>query len=330
MTVPTAPDYVVVGHVSKDVAHDATPGGYTLGGTVTYAGLAARRLGLRVGILTSAGPDLDLSAALPDVEVVVVPAAATTTFENVYEAGRRRQHLRARAAPLLPEHVPTAWRDAPIVHFGPLAQEFGPELLDAFSRRGLRGLTPQGWLRRWRADGLVYPVELLDSGPIDLPSGEARRSGAGTGQGSAEPPRARPGDVLGRFDVVVLSEEDAGGDWSRLRQYAAAAPLLAVTQGARGATICRRGRCASYPAFATTEVDPTGAGDVFAAAYLIRLSQTGDPAAAAVFANCAASFAVEGPGASALPDLGQVLARLASRPGGESEVLPGRAGGGCR
>jgi len=293
------PDYVVVGHIAKDVRPacprasertevgpeiDVRPGGYTLGGTVTYAGLTARRLGLTVGIVTSAAPDLNVASALPGIEAVVVPAAATTTFENLYDAGHRRQYLRAAAARILPEHVPAAWRDAPIVHFGPLAQELGLEMLDAFPGSRLRGLTPQGWLRRWDADGLVRRVE---------------------------PPFLA--GALARLDAAILSEEDVGGDWQTLRRYAAAARLLVVTQGARGAALCRQGRCAAYPAFPAVEVDPTGAGDVFAAAYLIRLSQTGDPGEATIFANCAGSFAVEGPGTSTLPSLGQVLARLATR-----------------
>jgi len=272
-----APDYVLVGHITRDVV----PDGYTVGGTVTYAGLTASRLGRRVGVLTSAGPDLDIAAALPGIELAVVPAEATTTFENTYQAGHRRQYLRAVAGQILAEHVPPAWRAAPIVHFAPLAQEFGTSLLGAFPGAWLRGLTPQGWLRQWDSSGLV------------------RRVASPTLNGA-----------LSRLDVVVLSEEDVDGDWDVLRGYAATASLLVATQGAGGATLCQRERCAAYPAFqAAAEVDPTGAGDVFAAAFLIRLSETGDPHEATVFANCVASFAVEGTGTSTLPDLDQVLAR---------------------
>lgn len=271
-----APDYVVVGHITKDVIRD----GYTVGGTVTYAGLTARRLGCRVGVLTSAGPDLDVAAALPGIEVVVVPAGVTTTFENLYHDGRRRQFLRAVAAPILREHVPPSWRDARIVHLGPLAREFGPDLLDAFPGAQLRGLTPQGWLRRWDADGLVGPAE-----PPSLDGASAR------------------------LDVVVFSEEDVAEDWQLLRRLTATASWAVVTQGARGATLWLKAASTAYQAFPATEVDPTGAGDVFAAAFLIRLSQTSDPREAMIFANCVASFCVEGPGASTLPSLEQVLER---------------------
>jgi sugar/nucleoside kinase (ribokinase family) len=116
--------------------------------------------------------------------------------------------------------------------------------------------------------------------------------------------------MLRELDVVVLSEEDVGGDWEILDQYAAEARLLVVTRGPEGAILRRRGAPdASYPAYATDEVDPTGAGDVFAAAFLIRLRETDDPDQATRFANCVASFAVEGPGTTTLPTLEQVRRR---------------------
>jgi sugar/nucleoside kinase (ribokinase family) len=60
-------------------------------------------------------------------------------------------------------------------------------------------------------------------------------------------------------------------------------------------------------------VDPTGAGDVFAAAFLVRYHETGDAADAAAFAACAASCAVEGVGVSSLGDRPEVLRRMADR-----------------
>jgi sugar/nucleoside kinase (ribokinase family) len=57
-------------------------------------------------------------------------------------------------------------------------------------------------------------------------------------------------------------------------------------------------------------MDPTGAGDVFSAAFLIRLAETGDPCEAARFANVAASFSIEAPGVSGIPTRRQVEAYL--------------------
>jgi sugar/nucleoside kinase (ribokinase family) len=68
---------------------------------------------------------------------------------------------------------------------------------------------------------------------------------------------------------------------------------------------------AAYP---SKMVDPTGAGDVFAGGFLAGLTMTADPVEAALHANVAASFAVEGSGPfytqKALPGLQQ--ARLDS------------------
>ena len=49
------------------------------------------------------------------------------------------------------------------------------------------------------------------------------------------------------------------------------------------------------------EVDPTGAGDVFATAFLVRYAETSDPQVAARFANVVASMSVEAPGQAGIP-----------------------------
>ncbi|NTW02127.1 MAG: ribokinase, partial [Oscillochloris sp.] len=64
------------------------------------------------------------------------------------------------------------------------------------------------------------------------------------------------------------------------------------------------------PAFSAQEHDPTGAGDVFAAALLLRLYETHDPIHSALFASAAAACAVEGPGVVAIPTRDHVLARM--------------------
>ena len=71
----------------------------------------------------------------------------------------------------------------------------------------------------------------------------------------------------------------------------------------------------TYPAFKVGEVDPTGAGDAFAAAFLIELKRSDAPVESALFASCAASFVVEAPGADGIPTPDQVAERLARGPG---------------
>jgi sugar/nucleoside kinase (ribokinase family) len=59
-------------------------------------------------------------------------------------------------------------------------------------------------------------------------------------------------------------------------------------------------------------VDPTGAGDVFAAAFLVRYHLEGDPWEAAAAATCAASMSVEGEGWSTVPERAALDAALAA------------------
>ncbi|MBI2468198.1 MAG: hypothetical protein HYV62_10340, partial [Candidatus Rokubacteria bacterium] len=65
-------------------------------------------------------------------------------------------------------------------------------------------------------------------------------------------------------------------------------------------------RVAPAPA---VEVEPTGAGDVFAAAFLIRYNATGDPWDAAAFAAVAGALTVEGEGIAGVPTRERLLER---------------------
>jgi sugar/nucleoside kinase (ribokinase family) len=57
-------------------------------------------------------------------------------------------------------------------------------------------------------------------------------------------------------------------------------------------------------------VDATGAGDVFAAAFLVHYARQGDPWQAAEAAACAAGLSVEAEGWAAVPDGAALAAAL--------------------
>ncbi len=271
-----APDFLAIGHVSRDV----TPEGHTLGGAVVFGAVTAARMGLSPAIVTSAGPDFDLAPALAGIPVHVVPADATTAFENIDANGARTQYLHAVAGPIGPSDIPLGWACAPMVFLAPLARELDGR---AFRFPGATVVASlQGWLRRWDDSGLVGP---------------RRWDGA---------------ELLPHVDAAVVSEHDFDCPDVASR-WAALAPALVVTRGRRGATLYHRGAAREIPPFAAREVDPIGAGDVFAAAYLIAYHESRDPDYAATYASCAASFAVEAPGMEGIPTRAQVASRLAAR-----------------
>jgi hypothetical protein len=57
-------DYLVIGHLTKDL----TPQGSRMGGTASFASLTGKALGMRVGIITSCGNDIDrTSLSIPNM-----------------------------------------------------------------------------------------------------------------------------------------------------------------------------------------------------------------------------------------------------------------------
>ncbi len=116
--------------------------------------------------------------------------------------------------------------------------------------------------------------------------------------------------MLPRIGAAVLSLEDAGGDENRIEAIAGACRILAVTEGPAGARLYWNGDLRRFQAPATDEVDATGAGDVFAAAFFVRLYETRDPWAAARFATCLASRSVTRPGLQGIPTPDEVQACL--------------------
>jgi sugar/nucleoside kinase (ribokinase family) len=87
-------------------------------------------------------------------------------------------------------------------------------------------------------------------------------------------------------------------------------PLGIVTLGAAGAWLFVNGERYAVEADAAKERDATGAGDVFAAAFLIHYEREGNPWDAAAYAACAAACSVEADGTTGIPDHAELEARV--------------------
>jgi len=270
------PRLLAVGHVTFDRRDQ----GEVLGGSVSYASLTVRRLGWEAAVLTAAGPDFEPARDLPGTPAFVHPSSTTTRFANIYEAGgHRRQVMSSRADDIELLPLPEEWRAPDALLLSPLVGEIKGALAPSFEA-GCVGAIAQGWLRAFDAEGKVRAQDWVDPG------------------------RALPG-----VHVLFLSQHDLpeGRD---PRDFLAHVPMVAVTRGWKGVTLLSREGEVEVPGYPRPEVDPTGAGDVFAAAFLVGYHERADPQQAAVFACCAASCAVEGVGASSLGDRAEIERRI--------------------
>lgn len=270
MDFPAQIDYLVIGHISRDL----TPNGSAIGGTAAYSAATAKTLGCRTAVVTSYADADEMGDLLPDVTVHNISAPATTTFENIYEPDGRVQSIHAVAGIINADDIPSAWQRAKIAHIGPVANEVDPRVVALFSN-SLVGLTPQGWMRRWADDGRVF-ARSWDGAEAFLPLAAAT--------------------FISDEDLVVPS---------MLNDYRRFSKVLVMTQGPAGSIVYFGEEARSFPAPKVRAVDLTGAGDIFATAFLVRLLQTaGDPWEAARFANEIAAQSVT---ASGLENKMQVL-----------------------
>lgn len=271
-----APDLVVIG----GVVADCTPSGLVPGGAAFYAARTALALGYRVGVLTHDRSDLDLAAVLAGADVATF-GNSTITFTNTYGPQGRLQYVEGTAPVLQPAACPSEWQRAAAVLLAPVYHEVEGAIGDCFVG-SLLGIAPQGWMRHADSNGRVTLMEWFPTPPL-----------------------------LERATLVSLSDEDLRCDTATERDLSQRCRLLAVTRGAYGCTLYVGGKREDISGFPVKEVDPTGAGDIFAVAMLLRLVHNDNPTKAASFANAAASFAVASPGVSGLASRQQVLARLA-------------------
>ncbi len=268
-------DYLMIGHITQDVK----PEGFALGGTASYSALTARALGLRVGIVTAYAEGLALPE-LAGIPIAGVYSEHSSTFENLQTPHGRVQHLLHRAETLTPAMIPPQWRSAPIVHLGPVAQEIDTSIVRMFPDAQVC-LTPQGWMRAWDKAGRVHYCDW---------------------------PEARY--VLEQADAAVMSIEDVQRNESVIEEMVTAIRVLVVTEGADGARLYWNGDLRCFRPPQKDEVEPTGAGDIFAAAFFTRLYATRDPWEAARFATLLAANSVTRPALAGVPTAEEIQSAM--------------------
>ena len=266
----SSPELVAIGHVTWDVL--AGDDAREPGGAVAFASATAKSLGVRAAIVTSCAGDYPIEDIVDDSDGAVrVPSADTSTFENRYdERGDRVQVLHRRGGDISEADVPNGWRSPEMLFVGPLTQELPVDCLKWFSAR-VSCVVPQGWLRSW-AEPLPSEVEVSKSPPVGMSCG---------------------------WDICVVSESEV--EPRTLDAWRAKSDNLVVTKGRDGAELYMRGAGDPIPVSSFADqvdgagADTTGAGDVFAAAMLVRYTAIGDAREAAIYASSCAALSTRAP-----------------------------------
>jgi len=249
------------------------------GGPSLYTSRMALALGARVTLVSRIVPGFDRSA-LAGIEVRGQPGVAGPRYANRYTpSGDRTQLLLGPGEPLDLSAVAAIPADAFI-----LAPAFHE--CDALPQVSapVVAVSLQGPLRTVDEAGLVspHPDPLAQASPFV-------RDGV----------------------YAFFSEEDTNQPERLGRAIAGRGATAILTRGYRGAVVFRGKAETHLAAIPATAVDPTGAGDCFSTAFVVRMVETGDLDEACRFALAAGALAVEGHGIEGIPTRSQVEARLA-------------------
>jgi sugar/nucleoside kinase (ribokinase family) len=233
----------VVGLVSLDRVEGGPP---CPGGAPFYAARALRLLGHPAVVATKGGRERSaVGLQALGVPVVHRPADRTIAFRIDYDGEKRRLVLEESGEVFTREDVrgwlAPALVGADWIHAGALTRaDFPVETLAAL-RRGRR-LSFDG-------QGLVRPA----------------RKGEVVLDADYDP------EVLRHVDMLKLGEEEVDALGLRLEERSLRSlgvPEVVVTLGSRGAVVYADGLAEYLPTRPLADVDPTGAGDEFIAAYL--------------------------------------------------------------
>ena len=263
----------------------------TLGGGGPQTAFGMRLWAKRVGLSTGVGTDLPAPAknwlTKMDIDLTGLRQATELPTPRAWQLletdGRRTQVWRLPSSQIWAQlghsinKLPTGYRQARGFHLG-----VHPENPDLDFIAALRDLGAVVSVEPFRAaQRQLSPAELqalLSAGQIFSPNEAEARSLVGEGK-----PRA-------------LIE----------RLAAAGAQIVALRQGAGGALVHRAasGETWHIPAFETTVVDPTGAGNAFCGGFLAGWVTAGELRTAGLYGAVAASFLVEQVG---LPTVHQTI-----------------------
>ena len=255
--------------------------GRVLSGCSTNACLVVKRLGMpKVGLIGSVGRDFSerfqLDMKKYGIETSLnAESERTGGFRLVYDnKGDRTLEVLAVAEKITSKSIPEEFLDSNFFLIGPILDEVDFELIKYIrtSTSSTIFLDPQGLVRSIGTDGNIIHkcdtdqfrkiAELVDF---------------------VKPNEHESETITGEADPMLALDQ--------LHELGVKVPI--VTLADRGSVLLDSGHVFHIPAFQTSAIDPTGAGDTYAGSFIVEYDGTRSIVESALFASAAASIKVE-------------------------------------
>lgn len=257
-----------------------------LSGCSTNACLAIRKLGADAVLVGCVGNDYagSLRESLQGygIEGRLCDSPETGGFSLIYydTLGNRTLDVLGRASAI--KEIPGDLSDVDGVIIGPILGETSLALIETArgAMNGLLLLDPQGVLRRIDGDGRISHFRNPELDAIvavcDIVKANEVEAKIITG-------------INPRDSEQALEE-------ATRKLHALGCRIAVVTLAAEGSAIFDGETYYRIPAYSTDAVDPTGAGDTYAAGFLVKYLETSDLEQAGYYGSCVSSVMVENVG----------------------------------
>ena len=284
-------DIVSIGNIINEtiISPDNTSDGPVLGSPCAYSSLIMAKLGCRVGMVTYFGDDfpkeLDVLWQLRLVDKKgFIKYHYSTQNHLIYRANGTKSVEYNKVAPVIEyKDLPASYLDAKLYYICPMNYEVSLDLCEQL-----------------KADEKMLMVDLGGFGgttaynrfTIDVPRGEHI---VDTLCKSAHIIKVSEEDL--EYLTPKFTIEEASDEFLRR-----GAEIVVITLGKRGSYFLEKGAEAKYvpafkPRYPDEKLDVVGAGDAFAAGFIVKYIQGANVEESTIYGNAAASLMIEKTGA---------------------------------
>jgi len=298
------PDLIVIGHLMKEkIIFPDHIIGPMVGGVSAYFSVVAGCLGSKVGIVSKIGRDMSKKLLDPiykagvDIKGIRIEGIKSRTSELYYDTnGSKKMRYPYKGKPIIFEDIPINYLQADMLYIAPQEWEVSLKEIDKLSSffKGKMSVELGGY------GGAHCSFHSL----IDKNCSFLKR-------------------LLPYFHIAKLSIEDCKYLFKEKNEIKIAQNLIEwgveisiITLSEKGAIIATSSDVFKIPSFTQSQLDCTGAGDAFAAGFMVSYKKNKDIKKAGLFASATAAVMIERTGGvnlNRMPVLLEVEERLNNR-----------------